>query len=95
MWVTSMLRSVQEQEELRNLGYPAFNSSSHATGYAFDVEVHWFERFGADSTLKALLLDYERAGAINAIDEGQVWHVCMSPDAVAQARRSNALAFEV
>ncbi|MFZ0216342.1 MAG: hypothetical protein WAM30_10440 [Candidatus Dormiibacterota bacterium] len=95
MWVTSMVRSVEEQHELRALGYPAFVPSSHSSGYAFDVEVHWFARFGARTTLIDLLCEYQRAGAINAIDEGHVWHVCLSPDAVAETRRSDTFALEV
>lgn len=90
MWVTSMMRSVQEQRELRALGYPAFLPSAHCSGYAFDVEVEWFRRFGAYDAITELLRERERAGDINAIDEGQVWHVCMSPQAVTEARAAGA-----
>lgn len=88
LWVTSMVRSTQDQDELRALGYAAFEPSAHSAGYAFDVEVEWFRRFGADSALRALILGHQHEGAISAIDEGQVWHVCMSPRGVADIGRS-------
>lgn len=90
LWVTSMVRSTQDQTELRTLGYAAFVPSAHSAGYAFDVEVEWFRRFGADSALRMLILGHQRDGAINAIDEGQIWHVCMSPEGVAEIERSGA-----
>lgn len=90
LWVTSMVRSAEDQSELRALGYAAFVPSAHSTGYAFDVEVEWYRQFRADAAIRELILDHQRQGTINAIDEGQVWHVCMSPDAVAAIRRADA-----
>ncbi len=90
LWVTSMVRSAQDQSELRTLGYAAFVPSAHSSGYAFDVEVEWYRRFRADAAMRALLVGHQRDGTINAIDEGQVWHICMSPHAVAAIRRSGA-----
>ena len=43
----------------------------------------WFRRFGAAGVLEGLLLERQRAGEVNAIDEGQTWHLCLSPAAVA------------
>jgi hypothetical protein len=79
LWVTSLARSVEHQRHLRALGYAAALPSAHCTGYAADVEIAWFRRYRADSVLQGLLLDLQQAGEINVIDEGQAWHVCISP----------------
>jgi hypothetical protein len=81
LWVTSMARSVTYQRNLRALGYAALLPSAHCVGYAADVEMAWFRRFDADRTLQAVLLERQRAGEINVIDEGQAWHVCVRPGA--------------
>jgi hypothetical protein len=39
----------------------------------------WFRRFGAQRTLATVLLEYQEAGHISVIDEGQAWHVCLRP----------------
>ena len=39
----------------------------------------WFRRFGAAATLAGLLAERQQAGEVNVIDEGQAWHVCLSP----------------
>ena len=51
-----------------------------------DVEMSWFRRFGAAGVLEGLLLERQQAGEVNAIDEGQTWHLCLSPAAVATHR---------
>jgi hypothetical protein len=79
LWITSLARSVEHQRHLRDLGYAAALPSAHCVGYAADVEMAWFRRSGADVVLQQLLLDRQRAGEINVIDEGQAWHVCISP----------------
>jgi hypothetical protein len=79
LWVTSLARSVEHQRHLRVLGYAAALPSAHCAGYAADIEMAWFRRSGADTVLQGLLLDLQRAGDINVIDEGQAWHVCVSP----------------
>lgn len=90
LWVTSLVRSIAHQQHLRALGYAAMLPSSHCAGYAMDIEISWFRRFGAHQALAALLLDRQDAGDINVIDEGQVWHVCISPAAAAGLRRAYA-----
>jgi hypothetical protein len=79
LWVTSLTRSIEHQHRLRALGYTATLPSSHCVGYAVDIEMSWFRRFGARRGLEALLLERQAGGDINVIDEGQVWHVCISP----------------
>jgi hypothetical protein len=79
LWVTSLARSVEHQRRLRALGYPALRPSSHCVGYAADVEMAWFERFGAQQALQEVLLHRQAVGDINVIDEGQAWHVCLRP----------------
>jgi Family of unknown function (DUF5715) len=79
LWVTSLVRSVEHQHRLRSLGYAAVLPSSHCAGYACDVEMQWFRRFDADNLLARLLLERQEAGQINVIDEGQAWHLCVSP----------------
>lgn len=87
LWVTSLARSVEQQRRLRALGYKATLPSSHCVGYAADIEMSWYRRFGADRTLARLLLERQDAGELNVIDEGQVWHLCVSPAVTAALRR--------
>ena len=86
LWVTSLLRTVEQQHRLRDLGYSALFPSAHCVGYAADVEMRWYARFGADAALAAALLDYQARGLVNVVDEGQAWHVCLSPDGLAELR---------
>ncbi len=83
LWVTSLARSIEQQRRLRALGYTATLPSAHCAGYAMDIEMSWFRRFGAAGVLEGLLLERQQAGEVNAIDEGQTWHLCLSPAAVA------------
>lgn len=83
LWITSLARSVMHQRHLRALGYSAMLPSAHCVGYAADVEMTWFGRFGADQVLQQILLERQAAGDINVIDEGQAWHVCLRPGVVA------------
>jgi len=82
LWVTSLARSIEQQRRLRALGYTATLPSAHCVGYAMDIEMSWFRRFGASGVLKGLLLEHQQAGEVNAIDEGQTWHLCLSPAVV-------------
>jgi hypothetical protein len=79
LWVTSMVRSVRHQHRLRSLGYAAVLPSSHCVGFACDVEMRWFRQFDQDNLLGRLLLERQEAGELNVIDEGQAWHLCVSP----------------
>lgn len=79
LWVTSMVRTVAQQQRLRELGYSAVLPSAHCVGLAADVEMRWFARWQADTVLADILLGYQRAGLVNVVDEGQAWHVCLSP----------------
>lgn len=79
LWVTSLARSVEHQRRLRALGYAALLPSSHCVGYAADIEMTWFRRFGAHRALQEVLLDWQRSGDVSIIDEGQAWHVCLRP----------------
>ncbi len=81
LWVTSLTRSVSYQRNLRALGYAAVVPSAHCVGYAADVEMAWFRRFDVDGALQAVLLERQRAGEVNVIDEGQAWHICARPGA--------------
>jgi hypothetical protein len=86
LWVTSMTRSVAHQRHLRDLGYAAMEPSSHCVGWAVDVEMAWFNRYGARGVLEGILLARQAAGHVNVIDEGQAWHVCVSPFAAPDLR---------
>jgi hypothetical protein len=86
LWVTSATRSVTHQERLRSLGYAAMDPSAHCVGWAVDVEMAWFGRFGAREELERVLLERQDAGDVNVIDEGQAWHVCVSPAAAPALR---------
>jgi hypothetical protein len=83
LWVTSVTRSVQHQQHLKSLGYIALLPSAHCVGFAADIEMKWYRRFRAHRLLRGLLLDRQRSGEVNVIDEGQAWHVCLHPDLVA------------
>lgn len=82
LWVNSMTRSVGHQHRLRALGYAAILPSSHCTGYGVDIEMNWYRRYGAHGVLQRLLLGHRDAGRLNLIDEGQAWHICVSPSAI-------------
>jgi hypothetical protein len=86
LWVISLTRSVAHQRRLRELGYAALLPSAHCVGYAADIEVAWYRRFHAHRILRGLLLDRQRAGEVNVIDEGQAWHVCLRPSIVNEPR---------
>lgn len=88
LWVTSLARSLQHQARLRALGYAAMLPSSHCVGYGMDIEMSWYRRHGGDAVLATLLRERQAAGEINVIDEGQAWHVCLSPTAPVPMRRA-------
>jgi hypothetical protein len=79
LWVNCLVRSEAVQDHLRELGYSAAAASSHCAGYAADVEIAWLHRHGHAAPLQEILLGLRDAGTINLIDEGQAWHVCLSP----------------
>ncbi len=79
LWVTSLARSVDHQQRLKDLGYIALLPSAHCVGYAADIEMTWYRRFHAHRRLRGLLLDRQRANEVNVIDEGQAWHICLRP----------------
>jgi hypothetical protein len=82
LWVNSIVRSVEHQQHLSAIGYSALLPSSHCPGWAADVEMTWYEAFGAAETLQEILTDYRDRGVLNVIGEGQAWHLCLSPDHV-------------
>lgn len=86
LWVTSLTRSVEHQHHLRSLGYSAIVPSAHCSGHAMDLEIHWFRQLGVAEVLISLLLEYQEAGLLNAIDEGQAWHICVHPAALETLR---------
>ncbi|SCF21894.1 hypothetical protein GA0074695_4457 [Micromonospora viridifaciens] len=88
LWVTSLARSAEYQYRLRSLGYAAMLPSGHCLGWAADLELAWFHRFGARDALAELLLARQEAGEVNVVDEGQTWHVCLAPAARLRFRRA-------
>ncbi|WP_338747964.1 DUF5715 family protein [Janibacter alittae] len=94
LWVTSMTRSIEHQQHLRSLGYSAVLPSAHCTGHAVDLEMRWFERFGVGDVLAEVLWAHQDEGRVNVINEGQAWHVCISPDALAGLRTHGATGTE-
>ncbi|MCZ7437238.1 hypothetical protein O7598_12595 [Micromonospora sp. WMMC241] len=88
LWVTGLVRSAEHQHRLRRLGHPATMPSGHCLGWAADVEVDWYERFGARAALAGLLLARQDAGEVNVVDEGRAWHVCLAPGARRRFRRA-------
>ena len=55
----------------------------------------WFGRFGAAGALATVLLELQQRGLVNVIDEGQAWHVCLSPGARAELRAEYERTMEV
>jgi hypothetical protein len=92
VWVNSLVRTVAHQRHLRELGFTALLPSAHCRGWAADVEMLWFERFGAGGVLRDVLLDYLASGVLNVIDEGRAWHLCLAPYAAEQYRRDGIAA---
>ncbi|SCL24370.1 hypothetical protein GA0074692_1754 [Micromonospora pallida] len=88
LWVTSLTRSLEHQYQLRRLGHPTVPPSSHCLGWAADVEMHWFRRYGAAEALATVLRGRQDAGEITVVDEGPAWHLCVAPDAVPQLRQA-------
>ncbi|NES27377.1 hypothetical protein GCE86_13095 [Micromonospora terminaliae] len=88
LWVTSLARSAEHQYRLRRLGYAAMVPSGHCLGWAADVELEWYGRFGVRDVLAEVLLARQEAGEINVVDEGQAWHVCLAPTARRRYRRA-------
>ncbi|QLQ36132.1 DUF5715 family protein [Micromonospora robiginosa] len=88
LWVTSLVRSAEHQHRLRRLGRAAAVPSGHSLGWAVDVELDWYERFGARAALAGLLLARQDAGEINVVDEGPAWHLCLAPAARRRFRRA-------
>lgn len=81
LWVNGFARSENRQRRLCRQGYPEVVPSAHCVGYAADVDMAWLRRFDAHGTLAASLMERQRAGEANVIDEGPTWHVCVSPQA--------------
>lgn len=90
LWITSLTRTLEHQHRLRQLGYSAVLPSAHCVGYAADLEMRWYRRFGADQALAELLLRHQADGLINVIDEGQAWHICMNPSRIDDLRSSGS-----
>ncbi|SFL55858.1 hypothetical protein [Geodermatophilus ruber] len=84
LWVNCIVRSVADQERLRELGYSAFLPSAHCIGWAADVEMTWLRGHGVAAPLQEILIGYRDAGVLNVIDEGQAWHVCLNPAVVSR-----------
>jgi Family of unknown function (DUF5715) len=88
LWVNSLVRSVDYQDEMRALGYAAVMPSAHCSGWAVDVEMSWFRRLGVARHLQDTLLGRLSDGDVNVIDEGAAWHMCANPSAVPALRRA-------
>lgn len=80
--VNSLIRTIEHQEQLINIGFTFSKFSSHCNGYAVDIERKWYVM--NDRTLfriiDSCLKMYAEKGIINLIDEGIVWHICLNPD---------------
>lgn len=79
LWVNCITRTVVDQCRLQELGFSAHYPSAHCRGWAADIEVGWYERFGVREALVGVLEDLRARDIINAIDEGRIWHVSPNP----------------
>lgn len=82
LWINCITRTVVDQCQLLELGFSAHYPSAHCRGWAADLEVGWYERFGLDGVLTGILTEWAEAGKITAIDEDRIWHVCPHPSFV-------------
>lgn len=82
LWINCITRTVVDQCQLLELGFSAHYPSAHCRGWAADLEVGWYERFGLDGVLTGILNEWADAGKITAIDEDRIWHVCPHPSFV-------------
>jgi len=85
LWINCITRTVVDQCRLQELGFSAHYPSAHCRGWAADIEVAWYERFGLRDALVDLLAGMRADGQINAIDEGRIWHICPHPDTVRES----------
>lgn len=51
LWINCITRTVADQCQLLELGFSAHYPSAHCRGWAADLEVGWYERFGLDGVL--------------------------------------------
>lgn len=79
LWINCITRTVADQCQLLELGFSAHYPSAHCRGWAADLEVGWYQRFGLDGVLTGILNEWADAGKITAIDEDRIWHVCPHP----------------
>lgn len=84
LWINCITRTVVDQCQLLELGFSAHYPSAHCRGWAADLEVGWYERFGLDGVLTGILTEWAAAGKITAIDEDRIWHVCPHPSFVGE-----------
>jgi hypothetical protein len=80
--VNSVLRTVEYQNSLANIGYVAPRHSAHLAGYAVDVEQQWYKEHDLQvhRVIEGLLGELYEKQVINLIQEGTHWHVCLNPD---------------
>lgn len=82
--INSVMRTVEYQNSLAKLGYVAPRYSAHTAGYAVDVERLWYERHDrqAYEAIENVLGALFAKQAVNLIEEGTHWHVCLNPDRI-------------
>ncbi|GJD20967.1 hypothetical protein RIVM261_059230 [Rivularia sp. IAM M-261] len=82
--INSILRTVVHQKHLSSLGYWAPATTSHARGYAADIEREWYfkEEPKLFQVIQEILHQYYEQSIINLIEEDQVWHVCLNPQCI-------------
>lgn len=83
--VNSILRTVEHQNSLANIGYVAPRHSAHLAGYAVDVEQQWYQEHDQQvhCVIEGLLGKLYEKQVINLFQEGTHWHVCLNPNHIA------------
>lgn len=79
--VNSIIRSVEHQNHLQTIGYPALDESAHCIGYAADLEQFWYQKNRPDVhlALTKILENHRQSQIINLMNYGRFWHVCLNP----------------
>lgn len=87
--ITNVIRSVEYQDKLVKEGHIIPNDSSHLYGYTADIEQKWYKKYAASKHKKIEnhLKKLEDEGQVNYVDYGQIWHICLSPCALAHYKK--------
>lgn len=79
--VKDIIRSEEYQKQLNNESPTPYSHLSHLYGYAIDIEQLWYKKYKPKYFIKInnYLKELENLGHIIYVDNGKLWHICLSP----------------